>query len=79
MPNKPNRLGWQMFSGVGERDLVVTGADGQVLKVPWELVLPKGMRPELDWTRNLPEHLCSVLSESELTVQDGPSVRTVIC
>jgi len=78
-PAKPNRLGWQMYSGVGEHELVVFGATGEVLDVPWGDVLPRSQRPELNWTQRLPEHLCGVLDEPEVTVEFGAVSRTVTC
>ena len=79
MPAKPNRLGWQMYSGVGEHEVVVRGATGEVLEVQWNDVLPRSQRPELDWTQRLPEHLCGVLDEPEVSVEFGTASRTVTC
>ena len=78
-PDKPNRLGWQMYSGVGTYDVVVTDPQGEVVDVPWDDVLPRARRAELDWTRHLPEHLCRHLEEPRITVTVGLRSRTVTC
>ena len=67
-----------MYSGLGS-EIVVTGADGVDVDVPWKDVIARGPRPELDWTRHLPEHLCRHLEEPRITVTVGPTSRTVTC
>lgn len=79
LPDKPNRLGWQMYSGLGVANVLVTDQHEMPLDVPWGEVLAKSRRPELDWTQHLPEHLCTHLDEPELTVTVGQRSRTVTC
>ena len=79
VPDKPNRLGWQMYSGHGGGLVTVTDAQGRAVDVDCGEVLPKTRRPELDWTRHLPEHLCSHVEVDRLTVTIGDSSRTLTC
>ena len=78
-PDKPSRLGWQMYSGLGEEPVRVTGARGQPVEIPWSEILPKPRRPEIDWTNRLPEYLCTILDEPLITVTVGHRSRTVSC
>lgn len=71
---KPSRFGFQMYSGYGEGSIVVLDADGEDIDVDTPAVLPRTLRPELDWTQHVPEHLCaevpgaaSVVIEQDLT------------
>lgn len=79
MPDKPSRLGWQMYSGLGEEPVRVTGARGQPVEIPWSEILPKPRRPEIDWINRLPEYLCTILDEPLITVTVGHRSRTVSC
>ena len=55
----PTRLGWQMYSGVGDLPSIsLTRADGSGLGVSLHDVIAKG-RPELDWNTYLPPYLCA--------------------
>lgn len=78
-PDKPHRLGWQMYSGTGGEEIVVTGADGSPIDIPWADIVVKAPRPELDWTRHLPEHVCSHVDQTTVTVTVGDASRTVSC
>lgn len=78
----PARWGWQMYSGLGAVEIVVRDVDGEVLDEQWApKVLPRAMRPELDWSRHLPERICAVVTGAEtVTVsQDGREAVTVPC
>lgn len=79
LPDKPHRLGWQMYSGLGQHEVEVVDQDGVAVTVQWDEVLAWPRRPELDWTQHLPEHLCQHLEAEELTVTAGPAVRTMTC
>jgi hypothetical protein len=79
LPDKPNRLGWQMYSGVYAGDVVVTDGRGAPLDVRWSEVVARSLRPELDWTQRLPEHLCAHFDEPTITVTVGERSRTVTC
>lgn len=68
-----------MYSAVGVEEVVVTDADDAEIDVPWQDVLPRSRRPELDWTRHLPEALCAKLDEPQVTVTVGDLSRTVAC
>lgn len=78
VPEKPNRLGWQMYSGMGS-EIVVSDQAGEPVDVPWGELLARSPRPELDWTRHLPERLCLHLGEPQVTVTVGSVSRTVRC
>ena len=78
-PDKPNRLGWQMYSGLGDRAVEVFDARGVPLDFPWSEVLAKQRRLELNWTHVLPEHLCTVFDEPTITVAVGSERRPVEC
>lgn len=79
LPEKPHRLGWQMYSGLGAGTIVVTGTHGEAIDVNWDDILAKGWRPELDWSRHLPEVLCARLGQEQITVAIGDSRSSITC
>ncbi len=79
LPGKPHRLGWQMYSGLGAGAIVVTDIGGKTIDVLWDDILAKGWRPELDWSRHLPEMLCARLGQEQITVAIGDEKRTLSC
>lgn len=81
-PEKPNRLGWQMYSGIGtgaDEDFSIVGQDGAEIEVDWGEVRAKPRRPELDWTRHLPEAICDQSDAIQVTVTNSGRTRTVTC
>lgn len=79
LPDKPNRLGWQMYSGMGQDDVIVVDQNGSAVEVPWEDFLAWPRRIELDWTNHLPELLCERVDAETLSVTVGRAERTVTC
>ena len=64
----PTRLGFQMYSGLGEvPEITITANDGSTDEVAIGDVVAVP-RPELDWSIKLPEHLCG-------TKRDAHTVR----
>ena len=81
MQEKPARFGFQMYSGYGEGSITVLDRDGVEIDVDLSAVLPRALRPELDWTRYVPEHFCAELPEAEtvVVVQENTGRTSVPC
>lgn len=76
----PTRLGFQMYSGLGGVDITVVDKGGEELEPDLGAVLVAPPRPEIDWTRRLPEALCEVPGAARVTVaRAGENSRTVEC
>lgn len=77
----PARFGFQMYSGYGEGSISVLEANGSELDVDYSTLLPRNLRPELDWSLHLPEHFCEALPDAATIVieQDGRSGSRVAC
>ncbi len=78
----PTRLGFQMYSGRGGTEVAVFDALGNSIDVEIEGYVAGTLRPELDWTRNLPEHLCASIADAArvtVTRPDQSRTRTVEC
>ncbi len=78
---KPARFGFQMYSGYGVGTITVL--DDTDAEIDFELsdVFPRSLRPELDWTRYVPEHLCAQLPQAATIVieQDLTGRSTLPC
>lgn len=75
----PTRLGFQMYSGVGELVIQVEDRDGNKMDVDLGQVLAAPPRVELDWTHRLPEALCRFAGAARVTVTQPSAARTVNC
>lgn len=76
----PTRLGFQMYSGQGGVDITVEGEGGEELDPELGEILAVPLRPEVDWTRRLPDALCEVPGAMRVTVsRTGENSRTVEC
>jgi hypothetical protein len=73
----PTRFGFQMYSGYGDGEIGVLDASGAAIDVDYAEVLPRSLRPELDWTRHVPEHLCAKIpGAATIVVEQNGSGRT---
>ena len=81
LQEKPARFGFQMYSGYGEGSITVLDRDGAELEVDLSALLPRTLRPELDWTRYVPEHFCAELPDAEtiVIVQGATGTTSVPC
>ncbi|CAA9331174.1 MAG: hypothetical protein AVDCRST_MAG72-341 [uncultured Nocardioidaceae bacterium] len=76
----PTRFGFQMYSGIGGTSVDVRDETGASIDVDLEAVVPGSLRPELDWTALLPEHLCRrVAGAEEVEVAQLDRRRTLRC
>lgn len=79
LTHPPSRFGFQMYSGLGGTEVVVRDAEGRLLKVDRSL-LAASLRPDLPYSRTLPEYLCSRIPEAKtVTVKDSDDERSVPC
>jgi hypothetical protein len=78
---KPARLGFQMYSGYGAGSITVLDAHGEEIPVDAASLLPRNLRPELDWTQHVPQHFCAAISEAATVVieQDATGRTSVSC
>lgn len=75
----PTRLGFQMYSGYGDGDITALDADGRLIELDWPNLLARNLRPELDWTRVVPQYLCShVHGIDKVVVERESGARTVL-
>ncbi len=76
----PTRLGFQMYSGLGEIPGIEIKLSNRVVEsVPHEEVLA-WPRAELDWSRYLPRHLCdSRPGTAEVSLVYRETTRTFTC
>jgi hypothetical protein len=76
----PTRFGFQMYSGQGGTKIVVLDGAGQPIDVNLGESVAGGLRPELDWTRDLPGHLCKAVSgAARVTVTQPDRSRSLEC
>lgn len=60
----PARLGWQMYSGIGELPKInVKTVDGAFREVPFGDI-GATRRGELSWSKYLPAHICEEFSDA---------------
>lgn len=75
----PTRFGFQMYSGLGGADVRVIDESGESHRVPMERVAAN-FRPELNWTRHLPEYLCSTWPHAvSIHVRQAEQSRSLSC
>ena len=59
---RPTRLGFQMYAGVGGPTVEVMDRDGEVLPYDWRQEIASLPRPDLDWaSSDLPRRLCDIV------------------
>jgi hypothetical protein len=76
----PTRFGFQMYSGQGGTKVVILDAAGEPIDVDVQDYVAGTLRPELDWTRSLPEHLClAVDGAARVTVSQPDRSRSLEC
>jgi hypothetical protein len=77
----PARFGFQMYSGYGDGRIEVRDASGAAVAFDAAGVLPHPLRPELDWTQYVPEHLCQTVpgAATIVVLQDGRGEVAVPC
>ena len=76
---KPARFGFQMYSGYGEGSITVLDRDGAEIDVDLSALLPRTLRPELDWTQYVPEHFCAEIAAAEtIVIEQEASGRTAV-
>ncbi|GAA2096209.1 hypothetical protein GCM10009841_07860 [Microlunatus panaciterrae] len=76
----PTRFGFQMYSGLGSTEVKIIGRDGESIPFDQQAALPGLLRPEFDWTRDLPEYLCAHVSGAhQVTVVQSTHRRTLTC
>jgi hypothetical protein len=76
----PTRLGFQMYSATGGVEIEVFDRNGHELKVDYSSVVAGSFRPELQWTRRLPEYLCSRFPRAAVVeVTDSSRERMIRC
>lgn len=76
----PTRFGFQMYSAVGGTDVSVRDDSGHKLPFDPATVLAGQLRPEVDWTRRLPERVCAAVPQAHtVTVRRPHQERTVTC
>lgn len=75
---QPRRLGFQMFSGLGEVSITAVDAEGDVIELPETIT--DHMRVDLPWAAQLPEQICEVEPQAvRVTVVDSSTKRSVTC
>lgn len=76
----PTRFGFQMYSAQGGAVVEVVDRAGRDVHVDLGEVLAGTPRPELDWTRVLPERICESEPQAvRVTVIQPEHERTVRC
>ncbi len=76
----PQRFGFQMYAGTGGAWIEAHDADGKPVKLEWSSLIAGSLRPELDWTDRLPEHVClTVPGVATVTVEQPRRERTISC
>jgi hypothetical protein len=76
----PTRFGFQMYSGQGSLAIDVVDGAGHALEVDLIEYIAAPPRLELDWTRNLPEYLCTVVpAAARVTVTQPNQSRAMTC
>lgn len=78
-PDKPNRGGFQMYSGLGGFALTVLDQDGR--EIPYDdHDLMVSARTEIDWSQILPERACALVPGA-VTVEfhTARDSRTLAC
>lgn len=74
----PSRFGFQMYSGYGDGVVELRDIDGHLMDVDWAgAVLPRVMRPELDWAKHLPDRLCQEFGLLESVTIRMEGLKTV--
>ena len=77
--DKPARFGFQMYSGYGEGSVTVLDDAGREIDVDLGALLPRSLRPELDWTQHLQEHFCAEVADAAtVVVEQDATGRTAI-
>lgn len=75
----PTRFGFQMYSGRGGAEVRVVDDSGESHPVPMDRVAAI-FRPELNWTRYLPEYLCSTRHHAvAIHVRQAEQSRSLSC
>lgn len=76
----PTRLGFQMYSGLGELEVTVEDERGEDMDYDAGEALAVAPRIEIDWTRHLPEALCEVTEgAARVTVSQSGVTTTAEC
>lgn len=80
MGEPPTRFGFQMYSAMGWTSVEIVDSDGAPIAFDHDTAVAGVLRPELDWTQRLPEHLCrTVPAAAAVTVRQPTDARTITC
>lgn len=71
----PTRFGFQMYSAQGWVKVKIFDESGHRITFDQSAHVAGLLRPELDWTRRLPEHLCRSVAGAARVVVDQPERR----
>lgn len=76
----PTRFGFQMYSGLGHASVQAQSASGEPIRLELSDLVAGSMRPDMDWTRILPEHVCAnVPGVATVTVSQSSKHRDLTC
>jgi hypothetical protein len=76
----PTRFGFQMYSAQGTVSVEAVDLEGGEVGIDLSRLVAGTLRPELDWTRVLPEEICAAEPRAaRVTVRQPGNERTVRC
>lgn len=76
---KPARFGFQMYSGYGVGSITVLDVSGDEVTVDAAALLPRALRPELDWRLHVPAHFCEEIpTAATIVIEQDSTGRTVV-
>lgn len=76
----PTPFGFQMYSALGYVKVDAVDLHGDPVDIDVDGVTADILRPSLDWTEALPEHVCDRLpAAGQVTVEQREWSRTVQC
>ena len=71
----PTRFGFQMYSGQGWTKVRIFDDSGDPIPFDQRAHVAGDLRPEIDWTQRLPEHLCGSVARAARVVVERPEGR----
>ena len=71
----PTRFGFQMYSAQGWVNVRIFNDAGHPITFDQSTHVAGLLRPEIDWTQRLPEHLCRSVPAAARVVVDQPERR----
>jgi hypothetical protein len=76
----PTRFGFHMYTAQGGVSVEAVDLDGDEVAIDLSRLVAGTLRPELDWTKVLPEEVCAAESgAARVTVRQSDRERTIQC